>query len=426
MNTATPPNAHDLRARADRPADRPLIAHVVYRFDVGGLENGVVNLINHLPADRYDHAVIALTEVTDFRHRITSERVSFHSMKKPPGHGFAIYRDLYRLFRELKPTIVHTRNIAASEAQLPAALAGVPVRVHGEHGWEVQDMAGGKGTHHLQRRLLRPLIHRQVALSGEIRRYLEQRIGVASNGIAQICNGVDVMRFAPRARALGSDSRTGAVAARFPGENLMVIGTVGRLSPVKHQRLLIDAFVRAVDRLKHDAPSMADRLRLVIAGDGPDRAALEARVAATGLGDRIWMSGSRDDVPQLMANFDLFVLPSLAEGISNTILEAMACGLPVVATRVGGNGELVDEGESGVLVDSDDVDAMATAICGYAVHPSRLRSEGQAARDRAVARFSIDTMVSRYLDLYDTLLAQRKPSARSYAAAEHPAPSHPH
>ncbi len=386
--------------------ERPLIAHVVYRFDVGGLENGVVNLVNHLPADRYDHAIVALTGITDFRRRITREGVTFHALDKPPGHGLAIYRDLYRLFRTLRPSIVHTRNIAASEAQLSAAFADVPVRIHGEHGWEVQDTAGGKWTHHLQRRLLRPLIHRHVALSGEIRRYLEDTVRVAPGAIAQICNGVDVTRFAPRDRAV---TRGGPVAERFGRQDLFVVGTVGRLSPVKHQRLLVDAFVQAVAAA---APDVATKMRLVVAGDGPDRAMLEARVAASGVADRIWMTGSRDDVPQLMAGLDCFVLPSLAEGISNTILEAMAAGLPVVATTVGGNAELVDDGRTGMLVASDDVAAMAAAIATYANAPERVVSDGRAARARVAAAFSIETMVARYADLYDTLLAARSRSTR--------------
>ena len=386
---------------------RPLVAHVVYRFDVGGLENGVVNLINRLP-DRYDHAVIALTEVSDFRKRITRERVTFHGLDKPPGHGLAVYRDLYRLFRQLKPAIVHTRNIAASEAQLPAALAGVPVRVHGEHGWELQDVAGGKRSHHLQRRFLRPLIHRHVALSGEIRRYLEGRIGVPPDDIAQICNGVDTVRFAPRLDAAGTRRRSGPVAERFPEDGLFVVGTVGRLSPVKHQALLVDAFVRACAA----AGAAARNWRLVIAGDGPDRATIAAQVAASGVADRVWMTGARDDVPALMADLDLFVLPSLAEGISNTILEAMACGLPVVATRVGGNAELVQEGRTGSLVTSDDAPALADLLRDYATDPARVAREGLDARLRAVTRFSIDAMVASYADLYDALLDRRVPSTR--------------
>ncbi len=390
---------------------RSLIAHVVYRFDVGGLENGVANLVNRLPVDDYEHAVIALTEVTDFRHRVTREGVTFHSLHKPPGHGLAVYRDLYRLFRKLRLAIVHTRNIAASEAQLPAALAGVPARLHGEHGWEVADVSGGRSSHHLQRRLLRPLIHRHVALSTEIRRYLEDRIGVPTTAISQICNGVDVQRFVPT-RSSGARMRTGPIAERFPEPDLFIVGTVGRLSPVKHQRLLVDAFARTVTMLATLAPASAERLRLVIAGNGPDRAALEAQVREAGIAERTWMPGTRDDVPALMADLDLFVLPSLAEGISNTILEAMACGLPVVATRVGGNPDLIDDGATGTLVPNNDAVAMATALRGYATSPTRTESHGRAARERAVQRFSIDTMVARYAELYDSLLHTREPSLR--------------
>ena len=361
-----------------------------------------------MPPERYDHAVIALTEVGDFHRRITRDRVSFHALNKPPGHGLAVYRDLHRLFRQLKPSIVHTRNIAASEAQLPAALAGVPVRVHGEHGWEVQDVAGGKRSHHLQRRFLRPLIHRHVALSGEIRRYLEDRVGVPADDIAQICNGVDTVRFAPRVATTGSRRRSGPVAQRFPEDGLFVVGTVGRLSPVKHQALLVDAFARACAA----AGAGTENWRLVIAGDGPDRAAIEARVAASGIADRVWMTGARDDVPALMTDLDLFVLPSLAEGISNTILEAMACGLPIVATRVGGNAELVDEGRTGSLVASDDAAALAHLLHAYATDPARVAREGVDARSRAVTRFSLDAMVSSYAAMYDALLDRRLPSTR--------------
>ena len=423
MNSTTIRNARPAanRSAARAAATRPLVAHVVYRFDVGGLENGVVNLINRLPADRYDHAVIALTDITDFRRRVTRERVSFHELHKPPGHGLAIYRQLYRLLRTLAPTIVHTRNIAAMEAQLPAALARVPIRIHGEHGWDVQDAAGGKRSHHLQRRFFSPLVHRYVALSGEIRSYLEDRIGVAETRIAQICNGVDITRFAPRDRSV---ARAGPIAERFSGDDVFVAGTVGRLAPVKHQRLLIDAFVRACRR----APQAADRMRLVIAGDGPDRAAIESQAAASGVADRIWIAGERDDVPALLAGLDLFVLPSLAEGISNTILEAMACGVPVVATRVGGNDELVVGGLAGAgtgrLIPSNDVDAMAAAIADYATDPATARQQGDNARALAVSRFSIDTMVARYADLYDTLLETRcrpieNPSNASNGVVDH-------
>ena len=99
---------------------RPLVAHVMYRFDTGGLENGIVNLINHMPADRYRHAVIALTVVTNFRQRIQRDDVEFISLNKAPGHGIWLFPKLFALFRHLRPAIVHSRNLAALEAQLPA------------------------------------------------------------------------------------------------------------------------------------------------------------------------------------------------------------------------------------------------------------------------------------------------------------------
>jgi len=110
---------------------RPLIAHVVYRFDVGGLENGVVNLINRMSGHAYRHAVVSLTEITDFRKRIQRDDVQFIALHKPPGHALPLYPRLLRLLRDLQPAIVHTRNLAALEVTVPAWLAGVRARVHG-------------------------------------------------------------------------------------------------------------------------------------------------------------------------------------------------------------------------------------------------------------------------------------------------------
>jgi glycosyltransferase involved in cell wall biosynthesis len=141
----------------------------------------------------------------------------------------------------------------------------------------------------------------------------------------------------------------------------------------------------------------------MLVGEGSLRAPIETLLAETGLADQVWLAGARDDVPALMAAMDLFVLPSLAEGISNTILEAMACGLPVVATRVGGNAELVVEGRTGALVERANPAAMAAALAGYVHDPERRREHGAAARQRIEEGFSLAGMVARYTDLYDEL-----------------------
>ena len=174
----------------------PLILHLVYRFDTGGLENGVVNLINHMPSSAYRHVVVALTEVVPgFARRIKRDDVKFIALHKPPGHGAKLYPQLFRLFREQRPVIVHTRNLAALECQVPAALAGVPVRIHGEHGRDVGDLDGTRLRYQWLRRAYRPFVHNYVALSRDLASYVENKVGVPAHRIAQIYNGVDIERF---------------------------------------------------------------------------------------------------------------------------------------------------------------------------------------------------------------------------------------
>ncbi|MCC9596335.1 MULTISPECIES: TIGR03088 family PEP-CTERM/XrtA system glycosyltransferase [unclassified Rubrivivax] len=377
-------------------ASRPLVLHLVYRFDTGGLENGVVNLINHMPADAYRHAVVALTEVVPgFASRIQRDDVEFVSLHKPPGHGVKLYPRLAQVFRQLKPAVVHTRNLAALEFQVPAAWCGVPARVHGEHGRDVDDPDGTVRRYQWMRRAYRPFVHRYVALSQDLAGYLEQRVGVPPRRIVRICNGVDTRRFCP-----ATDGREALAGSPFADPALFVAGTVGRMQTVKAQPLLARAFVRALEL----APRLRPVLRLVMVGDGPLRAEAQAVLAQGGAADLAWLPGERRDVPELMRSLDAFVLPSLAEGISNTILEAMASGLPVLATRVGGNAELVDDGTTGALVPAGDVDALAAGLVALASDPAGAAVQGAAGRRRVVDGFSLDAMVGRYRALYDELL----------------------
>ncbi|MGD9835349.1 MAG: TIGR03088 family PEP-CTERM/XrtA system glycosyltransferase [Piscinibacter sp.] len=376
---------------------RPLVAHVVYRFDVGGLENGVVNLINRMPAERFRHVVIAMTEIGEIRRRVQRDDVQFHALHKPPGQGLRIAPHLVKLLRELRPAVVHTRNLGALEMSLPAAWAGVPVRVHGEHGWDSNDPDGRSIKCQWIRRCYRPFVHRYVALSRHLERYLVERVGVPSGRISQLCNGVDTLRFHER-----GDSRQALAGSPFAGQDLWVVGTVGRLHAIKDQVLLARAFVRA----RALAGSEGARLRLAIAGDGPLRGAVQSVLDEGGASPQAWLAGERDDVPEFMRSLDQFVLPSRAEGISNTILEAMASGLPIVATDVGGNAELLEEGSTGRLVPAGEVDAMAHAMLADFLDPDAARSRGRRASVMAQRRFSLDGMVAAYSDLYERLLTQ--------------------
>ena len=380
--------------------ERPLVMHVVYRFDTGGLENGIVNLINHMPPAAYRHVVVALTEVTAFRERIRNPEVEFISLHKPAGHGVWLYPQLFALMRRLRPAIVHTRNLAALEVAVPAWLAGVPVRLHGEHGRDVGDLDGSNRKYQWLRRAYRPFVSHYVALSNELADYLIERIGVAPHRVTQIVNGVDLADF--RTPALAAEPIPGCP---FDPARHWLVGSVGRMQAVKDQPTL----VRAVLRLLELRPALRERLRLVLVGEGPLRAQCQALLDEAGAGDLAWLPGERDDVGRVMRGLHCFVLPSLAEGISNTILEAMATGLPVIATHVGGNADLVLHGKTGLLVPADSPDALAEALDNLATAPERAAAMGRAGRARVEARFSLQGMVETYQALYEHHLARARP-----------------
>ncbi len=380
---------------------RPLVAHVMFRFDTGGLENGVVNLINHMPRDAYRHAVIALTEITDFRKRIERDDVQFIALNKPPGHAFRIFPQLYRLFRELRPAIVHSRNLAALEVAVPAWAAGVPVRIHGEHGRDITDLDGSNRKYQWVRRFYQPFVTRFIALSRDLEGYLVDKVGIVPARISQFYNGVDTQRFVPRADATRREAIDGCP---FIDADLWLVGTVGRMQHVKDQLTLARAFIRVIALV----PELRASLRLIMIGDGPLRGQAMEELSRAGCADLAWLPGERSDVPAILRGLDCFVLPSLAEGISNTILEAMACALPVIATDVGGNAELVEPGRTGELVPAADPDEMAQRLLYYAKDQDAARAAGRAGRQRVETLFSIESMVTRYQNLYDELLGTQR------------------
>ena len=380
--------------------ERPLVLHVMHRFATGGLENGVVNLINHMPGEAYRHAVLAMTDITDFRVRVQRADVQFIALNKPPGHGVWQYRKLFKLFRQLRPAIVHSRNLSALEVQVPAWAAGVPVRVHGEHGRDVGDLDGSSVKYQRMRRLYRPFVQHYTAVSRDLTDYLQQKVYVPQAAVTQVYNGVDTTRFSP------ANSGTEPIrGCPFDPAHHWLAGTVGRMQTVKNQVMLAHAFVLAL----RAAPQLADRLRLVLVGDGPLRAQSVAILEAAGFSHLAWLPGERTDVEAVMRGLHAFALPSLAEGISNTILEAMASGLPVVATDVGGNGDLVQHGHTGFIVPAGSPQAMADQLVALASTPAKARQMGQAGCQRVKACFSMQAMVKAYQTVYDNqLLRARK------------------
>lgn len=371
---------------------RPLIVHMMHRFDTGGLENGVANLINHMPSGAYRHAVLALTEVTDFSQRVQRADVEFISLHKPPGHGVWQYPQLFKLFRQLRPAIVHSRNLAALEMQVPAWAARVPARIHGEHGRDMGDLDGTNVTNQRIRRFYKPFIHQYIALSRDLADYLVDKVHVSQQKITQAYNGVDADRFCP-----AGDGPQPIPGCPFDPAKHFLVGTVGRMQTVKDQVMLAHAFVQTIFL----APQLRLHMRLIMVGEGPLRAKAQAVLDDAGLGALAWLPGERSDVPSIMRGLHVFALPSLAEGISNTVLEAMASGLPVIATAVGGNADLVEQGHTGYIVPSAHPQAMALRMVEMASHRDRAHRMGQAGRQRVLAKFSMQAMVATYQAVYD-------------------------
>jgi sugar transferase (PEP-CTERM/EpsH1 system associated) len=369
---------------------RPTIVHAIHSLATGGLENGVVNLANHSGL-AFRHVVVCMSTDGALGRSLNPD-VTVMALGKRPGQDLWAFARLVGLLRRLRPAVVHSRNWAAFDAVPAARLAGVPVVVHGEHGRDIANPEGRNRRRNRIRRALAPLVTSFVTVSFDLRRWLVEDVGIRAGKVTAIHNGVDASRFGHVDRRYARDVL--GLPADAP-----IVGTVGRLDPVKDQAGLLRAFAAA--RGGHP-----DSI-LVIAGDGPCRAELEDLVGALGLGAQVRFLGERKDIPVVLAAMDLFALPSIAEGMSNTVLEAMASALPVVATRVGGSPEMVEDGVNGRLVPRQDPNALRAAIADYLGDGHLRHLHGKASRERVLEHFTLERMCGDYTGLYRRLLGVR-------------------
>ena len=368
------------------------VAHLVYSFSTGGLENVVTQLINGLPHGRFRHSLITVSRVDpQYLQRITRSDVEVHEMNKGPGQPFKLYPRMRRLLSELRPDVLHSCNMAALDFVPAAAWAGVQHRVHAEHGWSVDDPGGHNRKLQRMRRFYRPWVHDYVAVSDQLQTYLQQRIGVPAGRVHLIENGVDLERFRP---ATAEERQCLPESFPFDPQQHCIVGTVGRLEAVKHHRLLLDALARA----RREGGAAGERLRLVMVGDGPLRQELDQQVQRLGLTGRVWMAGNRQDVPVLLRAMHVFVLCSLAEGTSCALQEALGTGLYTVATDVGGNRKLLDDGRLGRLIGSGDEAALAQALLVHSAGNAPPFHE--PARGHAEQHLSVQAALDRYAVLF--------------------------
>lgn len=366
------------------------MVHLVHSFGYGGIRTLLADCIDRLPRERYRHAVICLTPSTDYRGCLSRTDTLFFDLHKPPGNDVATHYRLWRLLRDLRPSIVHTYNVGTVEYSVTAMLAGVPVRIHAEHGRDSVEIDGRHARYNLLRRLLVPVIDAYVPVSTDLSNWLQNKIGIPERKINMVMNGVDAMHYTPR-------------ETRGAHSGPLWIGTVGRADRIKNHAGLLDSFQLLIEQF----PPPEYDLRLAVIGDGPLLGSLLDLVAAKGLNDRVWLPGARGDVAEIMKGFSIFVLPSLSEATPVVVLEAMATGLPVVATSVGGVPDLVIDMETGLLVSPSDPIAFADAVATYVRDPEMRGRHGSAGRARIEAHYSVDGMVAGYDKLYAQLLLRK-------------------
>jgi len=363
------------------------VLHLVPVFDVGGMEVGVTKLVNGANLDRVRADVCSFTPVGRFRDRL-APHVRLFELERRSALDWRLVNQLRRLLVRERFDVVHTHHWGTlCEGWSAARLAGVPHIVHGEHGTmesrprnlKVQRFVWGR-------------VDRVLSVSERLADRMARDVNFPRERIQTIRNGLDLAQW-----GAGDRVKTRAALGAAPDDVLVL--AVGRLVPVKNHALLISAFAQA--------RKTGARCRLLIAGDGPLSKELETCVRSLGMGSDVTLLGERRDIPDLLAACDVFVLSSDSEGMSNTIIEAMAAGRPVVATNVGGNPELVVDGETGLLVDRGNGDAMAAALVALASDAGLRERTGAAGRERACREFGVSRMLQEYERLYLDVAAVR-------------------
>jgi sugar transferase (PEP-CTERM/EpsH1 system associated) len=364
-------------------ATQPLL-FVSHSLAVGGVETMIVDLARLLRSTEFRPEVAVFESGGPLEEGVRNAGVPLHQMKKRRGIDPTIPWRVRELVRTRNISVVHTHNFS-TWFYVRAALLGLPhVRhVHTEHS----GVPASRLNHALERWSSGGTDH-VVAVSEHVRDVLERQVGVARNQVSVILNGINTTRFAPDPERRAATRR----ALGIPSDTV-VIGIVARLAPVKAIDNLLRAFAVLLSR--ESAPPV-----LLIAGDGIQRARLEALADELGIAGQVHFLGERHDTDALLRAMDIYVLSSLSEGMNLTLLEAMASALPVVATSVGGNIEIVDEGETGYLVPVGDADAFASrlsALVGNRLERERL---GMAGRTKVLAQFDQRVMFAAYLDAY--------------------------
>lgn len=358
------------------------ILHVVFSLAPGGMENGIVNVSNLLNLDEFDLHVCCLEDSGAFSDRFPQPE-NIYTLNKAPGFSWSTVSKLAQTISRIKPHVVHSHNFGPLVYSSIASFFGTRVPIlHGEHGQFTPEECTPRRLRH-RRWLYRSCREVHTVSHGLRDRIVELKLG--STPITALVNGVDLNRYKIQDRP---DLRE---ELGIPLDS-PVIGMVARLRPTKRHTLLIKAFscLAAQDPAPH----------LLLVGDGPMREQVMKAIDESGCSDRIHLVGFKKDPAPFYHVIDLLVIPSTQEGLSNAVLEALACGVPVLCHTACGNDEAITHGKDGWIVPLDSTEQIHHQLTAALSQRDKLPEMGQAGRDKVASRFPLAQMIRSYEEVY--------------------------
>ncbi len=373
------------------------VMHIVLSLEIGGLERLVVDIVNGMDHERFHPILCSLesnkgTVLEDAVDESRIERLYLNREEK--AMDLRLLGRLIEVLKRKDVDVVHTHNaIPLLYGSLAARIAGVPVHIHTKHG---SGIPGESLKSSLVNVTTAFLSNRFIAVSNDVKETVIKGYRLRPKKVTVIKNGIDINRY-----NVSSVDEAGLKRKELGlSQDAFIIGIVARLSCEKDHSTTLKAFSIVVNKFDH-----AD-VKLLVVGDGPLRDTLIEEAGSLGIEDRVLFLGNRNDIPEILSAIDLFALSSLTEGISLTLLEAMAVARPVVTTDVGGNSEVAIEGETGFLVPPKDPPKMAEAMIKLLKDKDLANKMGMTGRKRVEEQFNLDRMVREYENMYEDCLGR--------------------
>lgn len=366
------------------------LIHIVLEMSIGGLQRLITDMTLAMDRARFNVEVICLDDLGCFAEVLQSHGIAVHLLRRHDRHLALSPLRLAKFLRARKAHIIHMHPATFIFGALASPFAGRPVVVYTEHGRAVPE----ERIRVIEDRVSAFFVDRIIAVSKDLELYLVDTVKLPAKKICTVINGICVKDFQPRSKAPALLQEFGIAP------DAKVLGTVARIDNVKDQLTMVKAFALA----RQQVP----QARLLLVGDGPLRGELEAYARSNGLADVVQITGQRNDVPKLLNLLDIFVLSSLREGTSISLLEAMASGVAPIVTKVGGNPAIVAHGVDGLLVEPQDPEGLGAAMVELLTDDTRRRAIAERATRKVHEEFSIETMARKYVAIYYELLQRRR------------------